>query len=134
SASLLIASAPVWMVVIAAAIGRERPTLRTLLGIAISFSGVALIAAGRGIAFSSGPHTLAVLAAAVAGAVFTIAQRPFVSKYGALPFTIVAVWGGALALSPAAVGLPAAVHAAPLSATLAIVFLAIIPGALGYAS
>jgi len=134
SASLLIASAPVWMVVIAAAIGRERPTLGTMLGIAVSFSGVALIAAGRGIGFISGPHALAVLAAAVAGAVYTIAQRPLVARYGALPFTLAAVWGGALALSPAAVGLPAAVQAAPTSATLAILYPAIFPGALGYAS
>jgi drug/metabolite transporter (DMT)-like permease len=134
SASLLIASAPVWIVVIAAAIGRERPTLRTLAGIAVSFSGVAAIAAGRGLGFSSAPHTLAVLAAAVAGAVYTIAQKPLVSRYGALTFTIAAAWGGALVLAPAAAGLPASVHAAPASATLAIVYLAIFPGALGYSS
>jgi drug/metabolite transporter (DMT)-like permease len=134
SASLLIASAPVWMVVIAAAIGRERPGYGTLLGIAISFSGVVAIAAGRGFGFASASHTLAVLAAAVAGAVYTIAQKPLVSRYGALRFTIAAACGGALVLAPAAAGLPAAVHAAPASATIAVLYLAIFPGALGYAS
>jgi len=134
SASLLIASAPVWMVVIAAAIGRERPGYGTLIGIAVSFSGVVAIAAGRGFGFASAPHTLAVLAAAIAGAVYTIAQKSLVSRYGALRFTIAAAWGGALVLLPAAAGLPAAVHAAPASATIAVVYLAIFPGALGYAS
>ncbi|HUJ26892.1 MAG TPA: DMT family transporter, partial [Myxococcales bacterium] len=134
SASLLIASAPVWMVIIAAAIGRERPGYGAILGIAISFSGVAAIAAGRGLGFSSAPHTLAVLLAAVAGATYTIAQKSLVSRYGALRFTIAAAWGGALVLSPAAIGLPAVVHAAPPSATIAVVYLAIFPGALGYAS
>jgi drug/metabolite transporter (DMT)-like permease len=37
-------------------------------------------------------------------------------------------------LLPVAAGLPAAVHAAPASATIAVVYLAIFPGALGYAS
>jgi len=134
SASLLVASAPVWMVIIATAIGRERPTVRALTGIAISFSGVALIAAGRGIGVASVPHALAVLLAAFAGAAYNIAQKPLVSRYGALRFTIVAVWGGAIALSPAAPGLTDAIRAAPLPATLAIVYLAVVPGALGYAS
>jgi drug/metabolite transporter (DMT)-like permease len=133
SASLLIASAPVWMVVIAAAIGRERPTARALLGIGVSFSGVVLIAAGRGLGLSFGPHAAAVLAAAVAGAAYNVAQRPLVARYGALRFTIVAVWGGALALLPAAGGLADTVRAAPLPATLAILYLAVFPGALGYA-
>jgi drug/metabolite transporter (DMT)-like permease len=134
TASLLIASAPVWMVVIAAAIGRERPGTSALLGIIVSFSGVLAIAAGRGLGFSSAPHTLAVLAAAIAGAVYTIAQKPLVSRHGALRFTIAAALGGALVLLPAAAGLPEAVRAAPASATLAVVYLAIFPGALGYAS
>jgi drug/metabolite transporter (DMT)-like permease len=133
SASLLIASAPVWMVVIAAAIGRERPTARTLLGIGISFSGVVLIAAGRGLGLSFGPHAAAVLAAALATAAYNVAQRPLVARYGALRFTIVAVWGAALALLPAAGGLVGTIRAAPLPATLAIVYLAIFPAALGFA-
>jgi drug/metabolite transporter (DMT)-like permease len=131
TASLLIASAPVWMVAIAAAIGRERPTARALVGIGISFSGVALIAAGRGLGLAFGPHALAVLAAAIATATYNVAQRPLVARYGALRFTIVAVWGGALALLPAAGGLLGAVRAAPLPATLAILYLAIFPSALG---
>jgi drug/metabolite transporter (DMT)-like permease len=134
SASLLISSSPVWMVGIAALIGRERPALGQLAGIAVSFSGVVLIATGRGIGFSSGRHVLAVLVAAIAGAVYTIAQRPFVARYGALKMTIAAIFGGALALAPAAVGLPAAIRAAPASATFGVLFLAIVPSIVGYAS
>ena len=134
SASMLIASAPVWMVVIAAALGREKPTAGALIGIGVSFSGVALIAAGRGLGPAFGPHALAVLGAAVAGAVYNILQRPLVAKYGALRFTIVAVWGGAIALLPAASGIFGAVRAAPPSATLAVLYLAVVPGALGYAA
>ena len=134
SASLLTASAPGWMVVLAALMGRERPALGQLAGIAVSFSGVVLIAIGRGIGFSSERHALAVLVAAIAGAVYTIAQRPFVANYGALKMTIAAIFGGALALSPAAVGLPAAIRTAPASATFDVLFLAIVPSIIGYAS
>jgi drug/metabolite transporter (DMT)-like permease len=134
TASLLIASAPVWMVAIAAAIGRERPTARALLGIGISFAGVVLIAAGRGLSLAFGPHAAAVLAAAIASAAYNVAQRPLVARYGALRFTIVAVWGAALALLPLAGGVLHTVRTAPLPATLAIVYLAIFPAALGYAA
>jgi drug/metabolite transporter (DMT)-like permease len=133
SASLLISSAPVWMVVLAAALGRERATPRALAGIGTSLVGMLFIAAGKGIGLTSGPHALAVLGAALAGATYAILQKPFATKYGALRFTIVAVIGGALALSPSAAGLPAAIGAAPLSATLAVLYLALVPGALGYA-
>ncbi|MBS2025400.1 MAG: DMT family transporter [Deltaproteobacteria bacterium] len=132
SASLLISSAPVWMVLIAAFIGRERPTARALVGIAVSFSGVVLIASGRGVGLTSGPHALAVLGAAFAGAAYNIAQKPLASRYGAVRFTIVAVLGGTLALLPAAPGLPATVQTAPPQATWAVVYLAIVPGTLGY--
>jgi drug/metabolite transporter (DMT)-like permease len=50
-----------------------------------------------------------------------------------LRFTIAAAFGGALVLAPAAVHLPEAVHAAPASATVAVIYLALFPGALGYA-
>ncbi len=60
--------------------------------------------------------------------------RRTTARYGALRFTIVAVWGGALALLPAAAGLPATVRAAPASATRAVLYLAVVPGALGYAA
>jgi drug/metabolite transporter (DMT)-like permease len=134
SASLLIASAPAWMVLIAAALGQERPTLGALAGITLSFAGVALIASTRGLGLSFGPHALSVLGAALAGATYTVLQRPLVARYGALRFTLVAVWGGALALTPAAPGAFEALRAAPLPATLAIAYLAVVPGALGYAS
>jgi drug/metabolite transporter (DMT)-like permease len=132
SASLLIASAPVWMVLIAALLGRERPTRRALIGIAVSFSGVALIAAGKGIGLTSGPHAAAVLGAAIVAAVYNVLQKPLLSRYGALLFNIVAALGGVLVLSPAAVELPAAVRTAPTAATLAVVYLALVPSVLGY--
>ena len=134
SASLLISSSPVWMVIIAGVVARERPALRQIAAIAISFSGVALIASGGGIGISSPRHALAVLLAALAGATYTILQRPLVAKYGAVRTTIAAIVGGALALSPAAAGLPAIVRTAPHPATLAVLFLAIVPSIVGYAS
>jgi drug/metabolite transporter (DMT)-like permease len=134
SASLLIASSPVWMVLIAAALGRERPSAKALLGIGISFAGVALIAGRSGAGLSFEPHAAAVLGAAIAAAAFSVAQRGLVLRYGALRVTIGAVWGGTLALLPAAGGLLPAMQHAPLSATLSVLYLAVVPGALGYAA
>jgi drug/metabolite transporter (DMT)-like permease len=132
SASLLVASAPIWMVGIAAALGRERPSPRALSGVAVSFAGVVLIASGSGKAMGLSLYAGLVLAAAVATAAYNVLQRPLVTKYGPLTFTIVAVWGAAFSLLPAAPGLASVVRAAPAPATLAVLYLAVVPGALGY--
>jgi drug/metabolite transporter (DMT)-like permease len=132
TASLLIATAPIWMAAIAAAIGRERIGGRAATGLVAGFAGVALIQVGRGaLGGDAGPIALALAAAAIQ-AVYSLSQRSLVARYGALSFLTCAAGAAALALLPAAGGVVDALRAAPAAAIAAVVFLGLVPGALGY--
>ncbi len=131
AASFLIATSPIWMLVIAAVAAGERPRARVATAMGVSLAGVALIAAGSGKGFGLDVHALAILVASVLQAVMAIAQRPLIARYGAVTFTTVIVWGATLALLPAAGGAVAAIETAPVSSTLAVLYLGLVPGILG---
>ncbi len=132
TASLLIATTPVWMALFAALLFRERLRAWGWLGMGLSFAGAAVIALGTGGTFRVDPRAVVVLAAAFASAAYSLGQKPFLAHYSALECTAYAVWAGTLCLLPFAPGLPAAVRAAPPAATAAVVYLGLAPAALGY--
>ena len=131
TASVLIATAPIWMVAIAAVLG-ERITGRAAAGLGLGFAGVVLVKLGPGALGGGASAIVLVLAAAALQAIYSIAQRPLVARYGALSFLTCAACAATLALLPAAGGAIAELRAAPASAIAAVVFLGLVPGALGY--
>lgn len=132
TASLLVTSKPVWMALLAAAIFRERLRPWGWLGIALGFAGAAVIALGTGGGLGVDPRALVVLAAALASAAYSLGQKPFLTRYSASECTAYAVWGGTLCFLPFASGLPQAIRTAPPAATLAVVYLGLVPAVLGY--
>ena len=132
TASLIIASAPVFVALMAGAFYKERLRLRSWLGILLSFVGVAVISvkpqAGLRISFDA----VIVLAAAVAQAAYTASQKPFLKKYTPLQFASYAIWAGALFLAVFTPRLAAEMRTASVSSTLAVVYMGIFPGAIGY--
>ena len=132
AASFIVALSPVFAVVFAMVISGDRPRPRVWLGMAISFAGVTLIAMGDsgGIRFS--PGALLVLVSAASGGFFIAAQRPLLKKYSA---TEAATWFmlvGAMLTSVFAPGCLHTIRTAPLKATVAVVYLGIVPGAVAY--
>ena len=101
---------------------------------ALPISGVALIASGEGegIRSSFSLQALIILAAAVANGLYIILQKHYLGKYSALEFTAYAMWFGTVMMLPFGNGLLHTFRAAPASATLAVVYLGIFPGALAY--
>ncbi len=79
----------------------------------------------------SGP-ALIVLAAAVASALYSLGQKPYLSRYSALQAAAYIVWTGTLFLFPLGKGLAAEISRAPFAATAACVYMGVVPGALGY--
>jgi drug/metabolite transporter (DMT)-like permease len=132
-ASLIVAAAPVFVAILAGIFFRERLRAWGWLGIAASFVGVGVIALGTGTGFSVNPKALLVLAAAVAQILFFVSQKPFLKRYSALQLTTYAIWMGSLFLLVFAPDLLPQIQSAPPSATLAIIYLGIFPGAIGYA-
>jgi len=132
AASLLIASTPIWTALAARFWLHERLTAMGWIGVFVSFAGVALIASGEGEGIRLSPQALIVLAAAVSSALYMILQKHYLGRYSALEFTAYSIWFGTALMLPFGSGLGHALRAAPVSATLAVVYLGIFPGALAY--
>jgi drug/metabolite transporter (DMT)-like permease len=132
AASLLIASTPIWTALFARFILNEKLTSLGWFGVLLSFAGVALIASGEGEGIHLSPQALIILAAALTSAVYMIMQKHYLSRYSALEFTAYSIWFGTLLMLPFGRGFLDAVHTAPASATLSVIYLGIFPGALAY--
>jgi drug/metabolite transporter (DMT)-like permease len=132
AASLLIASVPIWTALAARFWLHEKLTAIGWCGVFVSFAGVALIASGEGEGIRLSPQALIILAAAVTSALYMILQKHYLGRYSALEFTAYSIWFGTALMLPFASGLVHALRAAPASATLAVIYLGIFPGALAY--
>ena len=132
SASLLVATAPIFTTLFATTFLKESIGRAGLLGMGVSFSGAALISASEGGGFSLDPGALFVLLAAVSTAAAFVASKPYLAKYTALEFTTYAIWAGTLFTLVYLPSLPAQVSAAPLETTLVMVYLGLFPTAVAY--
>jgi drug/metabolite transporter (DMT)-like permease len=130
TASLLVATAPVYASLLAVWFLGERPTRRRWAGSAVAFAGSAVIAASHGLGF--GAAALIVLAAAVVQAIFHTAQKPLLARYTGFEVTVYAMWAGTLFILP---WTSALVHTLPHAGAAAIgaaVFLGVAPSAVGF--
>jgi drug/metabolite transporter (DMT)-like permease len=132
AASMLIASTPIWTALAARLWLHEKLTAIGWCGVLVSFAGVALIASGEGEGIHLSPQALIILAAAITSALYMILQKHYLGRYSALEFTAYAIWFGTALMLPFGSGLVQTLRAAPTSATLAVIYLGIFPGALAY--
>ena len=132
AASLLIGSTPIWTALAARFWLHEKLNAIGWAGVFVSFGGVALIASGEGDGIRLSTQALIILAAAITSAIYMILQKHYLARYSALEFTAYSIWSGTLLMLPFAGGLLHGLQLAPASATLAVVYLGIFPGALAY--
>ena len=132
AASLLIASVPIWTALFARFWLHEKLTPMGWFGVLLSFAGVALIASGEGEGIRLSPQALVILAAAITSSVYMIMQKAYLARYSALEFTAYSIWFGTLLMLPFGGGFLQSLRSAPASATLAVIYLGIFPGALAY--
>jgi drug/metabolite transporter (DMT)-like permease len=91
-----------------------------------------LIATGESGGIHLSAQALIILAAALASGIYIVLQKHFLGRYSALEFTAYTIWAGTLLMLPFGRGLVVAVHQAPLSGTMAVVYLGIFPAAIAY--
>lgn len=134
AASMLIASTPIWTALAARFFLHEKLTTIGWCGVFVSFAGIVLIASGESGGIRLSPLALIVLAAAVTSALYMILQKHYLGRYSALEFTAYSIWFGTALMLPFGNGLGHTLRVAPVSATLAVIYLGIFPGALAYAA
>lgn len=131
TASLLIAVAPVFSVLLAAVFIGERITWIKIGGSAVAISGAAVIAVAGGHAQYT-TSAWVVLAAAVVQGVYHFATKPLLSRYTGLEVACYSMWAGTAFLLPL---LPYMVHGfrtASTSAVISAVYLGLVPSAVGF--
>ncbi len=132
TASLLVATAPVYASLLAVAFLGERPGRRWWAGSAVALAGVTVIAAAHGLGF--GASALVVLAAAVLQGIFHTATKPLLARYTGFEVTAYAMWAGTVFILPWSGALVTALPRAGAGAIAAAVFLGLAPSALGFAT
>ena len=131
TASLVIAAAPVFSVLLATAVLREPLTGPVVAGSAIALGGCAVVAlAGGAGGFSAG--ALIVLAAAVAQGVYHVATKPLLRRYSGLEVATYAMAAGTVLALPLLGATVRGVERAPAGAMVAAVYLGLLPSALGF--
>ena len=95
NASLLLATTPVWTVLLSVARRHEDPPARVWVGAGGTVAGIALVVlGGGGLGDGSLKGDALMLAAAVGWSVYTVGSRNLVRRHGALPMTAWTLWIG----------------------------------------
>jgi drug/metabolite transporter (DMT)-like permease len=134
TASLIVASAPIFVALFAVVVFREQLKAWTWLGIILSFLGAAVISIESEKGLQLSLSALIVLAAAIAQAIYSVGQKPYLKRYSPFQFTTYAIWSGTLFLLVFAPALIEQIHVASLDSTIAVIYMGVFPGAVGYVS
>ena len=132
SASMLIASAPIFTALLAGFFLGERFRAIGWLGVGLSFLGVVLIAFGEGGGVRLETGALLILLAAVLTSIYSVLQKRFIGRYTPLEFTTYVIWAGTLPMLVFLPRLITTVQVAPISATGAALYLGVFPAAIAY--
>ncbi|MCJ7571167.1 MAG: DMT family transporter [Candidatus Thermoplasmatota archaeon] len=104
AASLIIATSPVYIVILAAVFLKEKITFFKFLGIILALFGVIIISIlgkqGEKIQIQTAFAAIAVLIAAIVSAFYTIAGKKLLSRYNGLSLTAYAILFGSIILVP----------------------------------
>ena len=132
TASLLVATAPIFAALLAVVLLHESLGTRGRLGTAVGFVGAATMALSQSGGVRLSADALLLLAAAASQATFFVLQKPLLSRYSGLEVTCYAMWSGAIFSLPLAPWLARDLghaHPRPLAA---LVFLGLAPSAVGF--
>ena len=133
-ASFILNTMPVFVAVMAATLLGERFGAGGWIGTALSFAGVALIAAGDAAGLHLDTGAVLILGSAVCAAVASILQKPLLAR---MPALAVMAWVLILGALPFLLVLPSTIRAlaaAPAAVNASVLYLVLAPTTIGYAT
>jgi drug/metabolite transporter (DMT)-like permease len=132
ASSVLAQSAPLFSVLIAFLVLKERVSVWRWVCVSLGLVGVGVVICGdRGIG-EIDPRGVLILLAALSWSVYFALQKHYAHRYSPLTMACYMVWAGTLMLCVNLPDLPAAVLRAPVTENLAVLVLGIFPSALAY--
>ncbi len=133
TASFIIGQAPVVTCLLAFVFLKEKITPIKLLGLAISFSGVAIIALHNVTALHIGLSTVYIAISTFCGSLFWVMQKPLLKRIDPFQLTAWAIWGATLAMIFWAPSTIKQFHYVPWNITGWVIFIGVFPAAIAYA-
>ena len=135
-AALVVALAPGLTMLMALALGLDRISTRRVVGLAVAFTGVAIVVAfgsGGNLSFESAKGPLIVLGAPLAFALYNVLLKPLLGRYGLLALTAATSLVGSVGLAPFVRGSTAtAVADATAGEVALLLYLGLLATLLGY--
>ncbi len=131
-ASFVISQSPIVTLILAVIFLKEHFKKIGIIGMAISVFGVFLISMGHTSGFTFDKGFMFILVAMLIGGLYSVLQKPFLKHYHPIDVTTYIIYGGALSLVVFTPDLIRDLHHTSLSATLAVIYLAVFPASLGY--
>lgn len=132
-AGFIIGLMPVFTMIFAFILLKERVPTKSWWGVLISLFGLVLIALNErgGLRYDIG--FFYILLASILGSYYAVAQKSLFHRYHPFELVILSIWGGTLPLLFYLPEMVRAIPAAPWQATAAAVYLGIFPAAIAYA-
>ncbi len=136
--ALMLATMPLWSLLLARLTKKERLSGRQTCGVVLTFAGVAIVFAERGLTFAGARSALAgdalMLATALSGAIYGVLAKRMLTRYRALTVTTYTMVFGTLLLVPIVfVEKPfSAITHMHANTVILVLFLGIFGGAIGY--
>ncbi|MDH5758093.1 MAG: DMT family transporter [Gemmatimonadota bacterium] len=98
NASVLLATTPMWVLILSWVMGHEAANATVALGVAGTFGGMVMVVLGQGKSISLGAGAirgdLLMVAAALLWAFYTVGARHYIMRYGSVQVTTWTVWIG----------------------------------------
>lgn len=132
TASLLIATSPLWVVLFARLFLGERLERTALIGLTLAFAGAAVVALSATTELRVALNAAAILGAAVCQALYIVLTKPLLERYRPIEVTAGTAWVGAVLALPFATRLPGQALDATAESTLSIVYLGLVASAIGF--
>jgi drug/metabolite transporter (DMT)-like permease len=131
AASFIVNTSPLFSVLFASLLLKERLNLPGWIGLCLGLSGVGLIALAEGRSELSTGAGLVFLAA-LCWALYQILQKPLLPHYGPLGVVCYAIWGGTLFFMPFLPSLLHTMQGAPTTHHAIALYLGVLPGAVSF--
>ncbi|MEV6231287.1 DMT family transporter [Saccharopolyspora shandongensis] len=132
TAALIMGTGPILVALLGGWLLKEGFPTRLLIGLAVAFVGTAVVGLSNGNGHATTQGALLCLVAAAGNAIGVVAQKPALKHASALQVTAFSCAVGALACLPFAGSLTTELSTAPMSSTLAMVYLGLLPTALAF--
>ncbi|SCA99669.1 Drug/metabolite exporter family protein [Bacillus mycoides] len=126
-ASLIVSVTPILTAILASVFLNEKMKLNGWIGGVISLVGIAFLSLSQGDSIQLNSGGLLILLAAISESLFFVFQRPYLKKYGFLPFTIYTIWSGTVCMLIFLPGIYQEIVTAPIEITLSVIYLGVFP-------